>query len=292
MLGYVKAYQPELKVKELGIYKSYYCGLCRVIGERYGQMLRTALSYDMTFLAIVLASFDGKEDRIVKKRCAVHAFREQTMLQDEEALSYAADMVAILGYENHLDDVSDPGGAKRGPAGLYLKQAYRKAASRRPDAAAQIRASLADLYALEKKKERSIDRMADAFARVMADVFLGGRPDLPEGDARALREFAENLGRWIYVIDALDDLEEDAETGAYNPLHEFFTETENRSGKIAANSRIREQTGILLYHYLGRTSAAFDLMDIRKNQDLIRNIIYLGLRKETEDVLGRSSNGQ
>ena len=62
MLGYVKIDKGELKVREYEVYTGYYCGICKSIGKRYGQLPRMALSYDAAFLAVLLASLDGGSD--------------------------------------------------------------------------------------------------------------------------------------------------------------------------------------------------------------------------------------
>ena len=46
--------KPEMKFREFDLYQAYYCGLCRSLKERYGKRGQITLSYDMTFLALLL----------------------------------------------------------------------------------------------------------------------------------------------------------------------------------------------------------------------------------------------
>ncbi len=283
MLGYVITDKAQLRVHELATYSGYYCGLCKEIGSSYGQFLRLGLSYDMAFLALILASLTDGSDEIVSEHCVIHHIAKRPVLHDESALAYATDMMMILGYENFLDDVRDGDKSKLHPMGLLLHRAYNKAAAAHPETAAQTKAALSRLCELEAKDNTSADEKAQCFADVMTEVFTGYAP--VRSSNRTLAVFAANLGRWIYILDAMDDYSEDKEKGTSNPL---FREGQDR----------RQTAGIVgptLYHYLGEISKAYDLLDIRKNKGILDNVIYLGLRRTTDEVLsgkGRSKNGK
>lgn len=282
MLGYIVTEKAELKVRELGLYNGYYCGLCKTIGEEYGQILRKGLSYDMAFLALFLASLSDKEDKVTLEHCITHHIKKWPVVHDEPALHYAADMMMILGYENFLDDVADGDRSKVSPVGAILHKAYKKADATYPKIAADTKKSLETLYELEAKGG-NLDKKADCFARVMAGVFTGYQAPC---EKRILSTFAENLGRWIYVLDAMDDYKDDKANHKSNPL--FTMEGEDREKAAAMAEPI-------LYHYLGELVKAYDLLDIRKNKGILDNVIYLGLRRKTDEVLsgkGTRENGK
>lgn len=287
MLGYIEAEKPELKLREFAIYNGWYCGLCKQAGRDYGQLLRLGLSYDMAFLGLFLGALEEGPETIRQEHCIAHPIRKKNVVYDP-VLAYAADMMALLGWENYLDDRKD-GDTDRDPlperllktaSAPGLRKAYGKAQTNHPETAARIREALESLSVLEEKNCRRPDLPAEAFGKVMQAVF-DGRLRQTGADSRIRRivsEFAEHLGRWIYLLDAADDLEKDRASGAYNPL-------------LAAadgepdTSRIREQVRPALYHHLGRMTDAYELLDIRKNRELLNNILYLGLRRKTDRVL-------
>ena len=97
MFGYVTAHEPELKVKDFAKYKSYYCGLCQMLKKKYGHLGQITLTYDMTFLILLLTSLYEPETKQTKCHCKVHPVKKQTILQNE-ITEYAADMNLILAY--------------------------------------------------------------------------------------------------------------------------------------------------------------------------------------------------
>lgn len=287
MLGYVQADKNELKVREFEVYNGYYCGLCKTVGSRYSQVLRRALSYDMVFLALLLSSLSDKEDAIEQEHCVMHHIAKKPVVHDEPAIGYSVDMMMILGYEKYLDDLHD--GEKGHGAMGALKHANKEASKNYPEVSKKITDALGKLYEREDAGCRSIDETCECFGDVMEAVFTGYAPlEEMEVDKRAVSLLAKNLGMWIYMIDAIDDFDSDMKEGQYNPLifhHDGDTDREKAAGEAET----------LLYHYLGELSKAYDLLEIRKNKGILDNIVYLGLRHKTDDVLsgkGRDNNGK
>ncbi|MBR3786623.1 MAG: hypothetical protein IKJ77_09470 [Firmicutes bacterium] len=272
MLGYVTIAKSELKIKEYDVYQGYYCGICKAIGKRCGQLPRLTLSYDSVFLAMVLAGLDDVPDEIEAQHCIVHPIKKKPVVLNQKAIDYAADVMVILAYHKFLDDWKD----ERSPLGLTGKTAlggaYRKLSARYPEVCRQVETALASLSALEAQKCGSLDLTANAFADVMEPLFTGYLQEA--GDTpkqRILAQTGRALGRWIYVIDALDDYAKDLEKGSYNPL-------------VYRKNQL-EGTGDLLYNYLAEIMNAYDLLEIKKNKAIIENIIFMGLRLRTDTVL-------
>ena len=103
MFGYVSVYEPELKMKDYRKYKAYYCGLCRELKERYGSTGQMTLTYDMTFIIILLTSLYETRTSLEQHRCKVHPVKKQNVLRTE-IMEYAADMNVILAYYHMKDD--------------------------------------------------------------------------------------------------------------------------------------------------------------------------------------------
>ena len=216
MFGYVLPSQSRLDERERERFRAVYCGLCHTLRERYGFAASLLLNYDFTFLAILLS--EGGEERCETRRCAVHPCRGCLAQERTPALEAAADRTVILSWWQIQDHIADHGfwrGLKYRAAALALRCAYRRAEERLPRFDAAVRTHLKALAALEDARCASIDMAAEPFAALMADAAA----DLADGKRRRiLTELLYQLGRWIYLIDAADDLKKDTQSGNYNPL--------------------------------------------------------------------------
>ncbi len=280
MLGYVTADKPELKMREFEVYSGYYCGVCKSIGRRYGQLPRMVLSYDAAFLALLLAGLQKQDDQPSREHCIVHPIKKKTIVQNE-AIDYAADVMLILAWYKLLDDAHDEGRLYAKTATAALKGIYRKLCRARPKLCRKVEENLKALSMLEEEKCASLDQAAEAFAKIMEAIFEEG--PLPEGfrEQEALRRIGYHLGKWIYLMDAVDDVEENVQSGAYNPLLYRFA---YERGEEHFLERIMETCRFNLFHYLGEMAKAADLLTIRKNRGIIDNIIYKGLLRKTEEL--------
>lgn len=74
MFGYIVVNQSEMKFKEYDVYRSYYCGLCQSLKERYGVLGQLSLNYDMTFILMLLTGLYEPEDVVGQCRCVAHPF--------------------------------------------------------------------------------------------------------------------------------------------------------------------------------------------------------------------------
>ena len=275
MLGYVSVSKDQLSEAELEIYRGYYCGVCKSMA-RYGQVPRFALSYDSVFLALLLASLDDGKEEITEEHCIIHHIKKNPVVRKSDAIDYAADILLLLAYYNFLDDKKDEHRLRGTVGETFFKKAYRIVKARYPHVAEEIEEGIAALSKLEEEKSPSLDMTADAFGRVLRSVFIGYMGYNDDAEKRVIGELAYNLGQWIYVMDAVDDLEKDRKSGAYNPL--IYRE---------GGSEDLEDT---LYNYLGRVSAAIDLLDIKKNKGIIDNVVLLGLRGRTVSLLNKDSD--
>lgn len=265
----------ELRVRELEDYKAVYCGLCRAMGKRYGFLARFTLNYDFTFLTMALAH-GAAPCQISPGRCPAHPFRKRKMCRSMPALELAADESLILSCQKLRDDVADRGFFRGLPprlAALVLRRAYRKAAAARPEFDRKVTECLDELHAMERERVASMDRPADTFARILQ----AAAPDTGDGVRdRALGQMLYHVGRWIYLIDAWDDLEQDVRSGGYNPIDARF------GGK--PEEHIQEIRTTLL-HSRNLAAAAYELAKAERWDGILSNILYLGLPAVEELVL-------
>lgn len=275
MFGYVRPFKAKLSEEEKELYGAVYCGLCHAMGRRYGFIARFTLTYDFAFLAMLLAGAE-ENPAICQKRCPSHPLRKKKGCVCFGGLETAADESMILTWHKLRDDVEDSGfwaGLPARAASLFLRRAYRKAVSLRPRFDRQVRESLGALHELERKNSPELDRVADTFACIL-------RAAAPEGEetakSRVLAQILYHVGRWIYLADARDDLEEDRGRGRYNAVAaRFGGEPEGHFDELS----------VTMTHSLKLAISAVQLERFGAFQGIIENILYFGLPTVQEAVL-------
>ena len=106
MFGYIIVNKQELKFREFDVYQSYYCGLCQSLKERFGRRGQLTLSYDMTFVALLLSALYDEPVESSTCKCVAHPF-EAHATSRSVFTDYAADMNLLLSYYKCLDDWTD-----------------------------------------------------------------------------------------------------------------------------------------------------------------------------------------
>ena len=277
MFGYVRPVQdmPEEERKRFG---RAYCGMCHTLGERYGTAARFILNYDVTFLAILLSG--REEGPIHHGRCIAHPAHGRDRLESNEALALAADESVILAYWQARDGVEDHDwlhGLKYRAVSKVLEPAYRTAAKTRPDFDASTRRQLDLLAELERENCPSMDRAADTFA-----VLLQGAAHSVDElvRRRVLEQLLYHLGRWVYLVDAADDLKKDAASGSYNPVALRYGLAEG-----AWTEESRRSFAATLDHSIHMMATAFELWDFGVWTPVLETTFYSGLFRVGKAVL-------
>lgn len=261
MFGYVTVNKPEIKFKDFDMYRSFYCGLCRELRERYGISGQISLTYDMTFVVLLLSGLYEPPTRKGKSRCAVHPLKPQTVRKNA-VTEYCADMNVILSYYKCMDDWKDERKYLRYAYATLLKNSGKKHMSAYQEKMRRIREALEELSRLEKQGETDLDLVAGCSGKIMEEVFAF-RKDVWEA---SLRRMGFYLGKFIYILDAYDDVEKDAENGNYNP----FLEKYKMEGFEA------EVRGMLIM-MLSEACREFEKLPIIRYGDILRNILYSGV---------------
>lgn len=265
MFGYIMTDKPELKVKEFYRYKGYYCGLCHALRREYGFRGRMTLTYDMTFLVLFLTSLYEPETRELQEHCPIHPVKKIPMLQNEIS-EYGAKMNILLTYFKFEDDWKDDK-SLQGAAGMRLFRKKAETICREYKRQAHaIQKHLKILSAYEEKQEENLDLVAGAFGCLMAELFVY-RQDIWEED---LRKFGFYLGKFIYILDAYDDLEEDLKTGSYNPLKTLKKQCEDLE---TYEQRVKE----ILLMMMAEATAVFEKLPCLLDAEILRNILYSGV---------------
>lgn len=278
MFGYIRPARGELRVREFELYKSCYCGLCRTLGKEFGPAARMVLQYDFTFLTMLLWE-SGNPPCICTKRCCASPCRKHGEASGDGAMVIAAGYSVILAYWKLCDTVRDEGFFRALPARgakLWLRRAYRKAQRRWPEFDRRVREGMEALFALEEAGECRLDPMADAFAGILTAC-----ADVRQGDEkRILEQLLYHVGRWIYIVDAADDLKEDAARGRFNPVDRRFA-----LGGRQPDAECRLWLETTLGQSQDLAAAAFELLRENHWAEILRNILYLGMTQVSRDVL-------
>ena len=261
MFGYVTVNKPEMKIKEYNRYRSYYCGLCHTLKKRHGFLGQMTLTYDMTFLVMMLTSLYEPVDEQIQQRCVVHPLKKHLMFVNEVS-KYAADMNVVLAYHNLLDDWQDEKKFKGFLGYSLLKKKYKKICKNYPRQCKVIASSLEKLQQYEESNESNLDLVSGSFGSIMEELFLY-KEDVWED---SLRKFGFFLGKFIYLLDAYLDLEEDIKNNSFNPLR-------SASKKENYEDFCKE----MLTFMIAEAATEFEKLPCVQDIEILRNILYGGV---------------
>lgn len=276
MYGYVVVNKPELKFKEYDLYRSYYCGLCDVLKEEYGFQGQMSISYDMTFLILLLSGLYEPETSFYKGRCVAHPLVSHEYRKNQVS-SYVADMNILMTYYKCMDDWIDEKKLTRRAIAGSLKKDVEKIKKKYPNKAEVIEKALGDLSEAERTHESNIDEAASYFGNIMAEM-AAMKEDMWSQD---LRELGFQLGKFIYLLDAYEDLDGDIKSGRFNVFKSYY-----------------EQEGFddlcrsILNSIMSRCAKAFERLPILQDAQIMRNIIYSGVWTRFELVYAKRAKKQ
>ena len=261
MFGYLVADPSLLTEEQFKRYRACYCGLCRAIQERHGEGARLALTYDMTFLTLLLSSLYEPEETAGEGKCLPHPIEPRAWWRSE-AGAYAADLNVALAYLKCLDDWEDDGNLAALAESRLFKGAYARVAENWPRQCAAIGSAMEKLGRLEKARIEDADAAAESFGELMGELLVW-REDRWQD---TLRHMGRALGRFIYVMDACMDLDADTVRNRYNPFRRYYGLADNE-----------QRFGDILRMLLGEVLFYFDRLPLVQDAELLKNILCAGL---------------
>ena len=278
MFGYITPLKPELKIKDFAKFRSYYCGLCFHLKSNAGNIPRIALNYDMTFLAVLLDSISLTEPTVEIKRCFMHPLEKKPVIINNEALSFSASINIALYYYKIKDDIYDDKDLKSIILEKILKPYFKKASSI-TKINSLIESNLKDLSDFEKNKNFNfIDEIAHPFSNIVG-IILKEYPFKLVNDSEELRNnlynFGYTLGKWIYLIDAFDDLEDDIKNKKFNPINHLYNKENYSFNELLPLIKERLEFSILNCSY--NCNEILKSLPLKRNEDILKNILELGM---------------
>lgn len=271
-----------MRMYEYEIYRGVYCSVCKRLSREYGFVTRLPLSYDIAFLGLMELSVKESRIKVCRERCPLHPINKTVCLKCDDDLELTCAASVMLTYHKLRDDMADKGFLKKAAALALLpffSKANKKAEKKYPALSKKIAKAMKEQTAIETRREESLDIAAHPTGLMMQAVFSELSCDCA---LRAdLGRFGYLLGRFVYICDALDDLEDDLKGGGYDPLIEMFC-------KNGCDSEVKKQIkaccrdSIMLT--LGALSEAYVALGQLKYKDITDNIIYLGLKASFKRV--------
>ncbi len=276
MFGYVRYDYPNLFVKDVMLYQSAYCGLCKGIARASGQAARLGLSYDMAFLSVLLHNIMGVDFRIEKQNCFEHAVKKRPIAAVDPLTEELGALNTVLCYYKLTDDIEDAG--KGGGKRLWFRAGFKRAKKKYPSLVSLVETYMAEQRRAEREKIASPEMAAEPSACMLQSLSEHFLADMGTSDTLGL--FHE-LGKWIYLVDALDDYDKDLEKGNYNPFALAYGAPSKEALIAAAGADIAflfDTTFYAMREHLAGVTFHF-------NRDLTDNVILRGIPLETQRVM-------
>ena len=261
MFGYVIINKGDMKFREFDIYHAYYCGLCRKLKEKYGLPGQMTLSYDMTFVILLLTGLYEPEEVRGSCKCAAHPMKKH-MTRINEFTEYAADMNALFACYKCQDDWEDEKKLWRLVYGKLLEGRAGRLREAYAEKIRQISLLMQDFYETERSDKADIDTLAGLFGKVMGRIVAVHQDEWSEN----LSTLGFFLGKFIYIMDAYEDVETDIKKGIFNPLKRKYESPD-----------FEDECRTILMMMMSECCREFEKLPILENVEILRNILYSGV---------------
>ncbi|MDD6215505.1 MAG: DUF5685 family protein [Roseburia sp.] len=268
MFGYININQKELSLESKKAYQSYYCGLCRRLKSNCGTKGQMLLNYDMTFLIVLLTGLYELENEEQDFTCPLHPTKKRKAWINE-ATDYAADMNIILAYHNMLDDWKDERAYAKRAFVKILDKDYNRIMQKYPRQVKAIEQFMQKQEEAEKQKESNIDIVAGLTGEMLGELFVW-RDDVWTDELKTLGFY---MGKFIYIMDAYEDFEDDLKHNRYNPLRNLAKESEQDFDTLCK---------LVLTSMMSECAKSFERLPILLHADILRNILYSGVWSKYE----------
>lgn len=278
MYGYVTPIKDQMNTADFMLYRAYYCGICKATGKMFGQLPRFTTNYDIVFLSLLLHDFTVTDVTFETKGCVCNPFKKKVTVCRNELLDKIVNTNIIMSYWKMRDGVIDKEGFKSRVALRLLSRPYKKARKAMPKIDEIVRGSYNKLFEMEKSGAVGIDRVSDCFARLLQDAakeLIGDKAD------ENILKLCYNVGKFVYLADALDDIDEDFKQKRYNP---FLAAYGDFTGRKEFFEKHKDELSFILSVTVNRAIECFNKITFTQSSDLLRNVLHKGLRGKVDEL--------
>jgi hypothetical protein len=277
MYGYVVPDKSKIPSEAFVLYSAFFCGICKQLGKQYGQMERFSTNYDITFFAALLHDQNNQPVTFSEERCVGNPLKKKVIIGENPLLERIANVNILLSYYKLLDGIIDGEGGSKLKQKLFFK-AMKQASEKEPECNLILHSGYLRLREMEKKNEASIDRVSDCFASLLRDC----AKQLLEKEEDTTLRLVYNVGKFVYIADALDDIGEDNKAKRYNPFLAAFGGYKNRTSFIESN---KQELEFIFASTVNRAIECFCGMKFNQSFSLLENIVVFGMRKKVTELL-------
>lgn len=293
MFGYIYPFKPDLKIKHYNRFKSYYCSLCHSIKNNYGNIPRMSLNFDTTFMAIFLDGFTKNNPIIEKKRCPIHPIEKKYIMKNISSIDYASHITIILTHNKIVDDINDENNLLNKIILPFSSMYIQKLPSNFIELKIFIENELKNLRNIELSEDRlSIDEYSHPFANLTKHIFYNycKENNFSDLSLEYIKNIGYNLGKWIYIMDSLNDIERDIKRECFNPIVHINSEKKTIDDINEFAISMFNKYKPLLTHINYTCLDNFKRLKIYKNYDLIENILQLGMPFKTDKIINKCNS--
>ena len=273
MFGYVNADKKEMTDEERSTYQAYYCGLCRELKRQAGAGAQICLNYDITFLAILLSGLYEPDEVTEPFRCRLHPTKKR-FFHESEVMQYAASMNIVLSYYKLLDDYQDDHKTSRKKIANRFEPVVKRVCEEYPRQTQAIEDFVRDLSDAEYRQEDNLTVLSALSGDMLGELFCYKEEDVWN---ESLRSMGYYLGKFIYLLDAYDDMEKDRKNHSFNPMLRAID-------KDPSYDAFCRQ---VLVSLIAECTKEFERLPILKNASILRNILYSGIWTKYDMIQAR-----
>ncbi len=277
MFGYIDTAK-DIAEGAKGLNQTFMCGLCISTKKLFGNLPRMFVNNDINFFNVLLHSYMGIDVDILHRRCFSSPIKKRTIIATSDITDKLSIANVILVYLNMYDDIVDgSASAKKKVAISTYRRTYNRAVKLWPECDSMMRDYYEQLRTLEGQSCASIDMVCHPFAqlsRQMTELVLG------DNVHNRLLDLTYNVGKWIYLIDALDDMPKDNKKSQYNLFVSAYGSMDSALEHIS-------EIEFVLYGALNSIAIAFNDLKLEQYKCILDSTIYGYIRTRTAEVLDR-----
>lgn len=281
MFGYVIPDKPNMFMKDYSLYRAYYCGLCKAIGTRCSETMRFMTNYDVTFLSLLIHGVRGEEVKINNEGCILSPLKKKPILKTNPLLERIVDVNTLLAHYKCVDDINDERSfSKKFLDSAVIKGHYKRAKKRESELNSLMEKYFKEQSELEKANEQSIDKVAHPFGVILKETAKALAKD---SYSESLGELAYHLGRFVYILDAIDDIDDDFKKKEYNPFLVGYPYETREKFDCDRGKEIE----FILYSTYNAIKNAYNNVKMISNEGVVTNVLWYGLKSRIDEILGR-----